>query len=50
MNIFETIKRHYLAGRYNLDVSSPMYVGKFVAFKTITPEQFTEITGQNFVA
>lgn len=50
MNIVETIKRHYLAGRYNLDVTSNMYVGKFVVFKTITPEQYKEITNEDYEA
>lgn len=49
MNWFDMVKRYYDAGAYNNDPTSDMYVGKFVANGKITEEQYTEITGTEYV-
>lgn len=48
MNWFEMIKRYYNLGCYSNDPEHPMYVGRFVEYKTITVEQYEEITGEAY--
>jgi len=43
-------KKYYDMGIYNTDPTSSMYLGNFVAAGKITPEQYFEITGQEYVA
>lgn len=49
MDWYKTIKRYYDMGIYKLDKSHPLYVGQFVELGKLTPEQFKEITTEDYL-
>ncbi|MCM3338106.1 XkdX family protein [Paenibacillus sp. MER TA 81-3] len=48
MDWFVTIKRYYDMGIYKKDPKDPLYVGKFCEFGKIAPEQYKDITGEEY--
>lgn len=48
MDWYTTVKRYYNMGIYKKDSKDLMYVGKFCEYGKITPEQYCEITGEEY--
>lgn len=46
MNWYSTIKGYYDLGIFKEDLNDSMYIGRFVEFGKITPEEYRQITGK----